>query len=143
MARQKKDNTEPFRVSQAHFKIFKKAVYDWVDNYGLKEWLITISLGLSIECMEHFNNPPEAVCEPDLDAMQANIALNDTWPNEPTRERLKEAAFHEVTELLLAPMNILASERYTTEDQIDQARHAIIQRLYNVVAQDKYRRKPE
>jgi hypothetical protein len=41
-------------------------------------------------------------------------------------------ALHEAIELLLIPLRVQALERFTTEFQIDEASHAIVQRLIKV-----------
>ena len=49
----------------------------------------------------------------------------------PTKREICETALHEVLELLLAEMFSLAQHRYLTFDEIERARHAVIQRLVN------------
>jgi len=127
-----------YKVTKEQFKTFKDTVQEWLDIYGLKDWLITVTLGIpdkhKVEAGEY-----KAVCISDLTSMQAEIVINETWEDKPTEQKLKESGFHEATELLLSPLNIIANTRYISEKEIDQARHAIIQRLYNTVCQDKYR----
>ena len=129
-----------YKITKKHFKIFKSAVQDWLEIYGLKDWLVNIEYGIDKDYRDGFNGDVKALCVSNLIGMQAAILIDNQWDDEPTEQKLKETAFHEATELLLAPLNIMAVSRYVTESEIDTARHAIIQRLYNTVCQDKYRK---
>ena len=128
-----------YKITKKHFKVFKGAVHDWLEIYGLKDWLVSIILGVP---EEHKSEAGEykAICVSDLVSMQAEISINGKWLDEPTDQKIKESAFHEASELLLSPLNILANTRYVLEREIEAARHEIIHRLYNTVAQDKYRK---
>ena len=123
------------KTTPKHFALFKKHVYLWLDHFGLKDWEIIIEHDIQADCADAL-----AACSIDLPARFCNIYLNPDWDNPVTEELLKNSAFHEVCELLMGPLNILAKAKYIREDEIDSARHAIIARLYNSIAGEKYRR---
>jgi len=122
------------KTTNKHFSLFKEHVYLWLDHFGLKDWETIISHDIPADCTDAL-----AACSMDLQARFANIYLNPKWDRTPTDELLKNSAFHEVCELLLGPLDIMCKSRYVTEEEIDSSRHGIIARLYNSIAQEKYR----
>jgi hypothetical protein len=63
----------------------------------------------------------------------ATINLAPRWNIEPTEQQLKKTAFHEICELFLARINILARDRYCNEENIDEEIHNIVRTLENVI----------
>ena len=123
------------KTTDKHFTVFKKHVHLWLDHFGLKDWEIIIDHDIPVSASDAL-----AACSIDLPQRFARIYLNTTWDdNHPTEQLLKCSAFHEVCELMLGEMNTLAKARFATDDEIDSARHAVIARLYNSIAGEKYR----
>jgi hypothetical protein len=68
----------------------------------------------------------------------ARIRLNTAWGEEVTENLLRKAAFHEVMELLLSPMNWLACNASSfSGDQreaiAEKENHTVIRTLENVI----------
>ncbi|MBU1235046.1 MAG: hypothetical protein KKC77_19335 [Proteobacteria bacterium] len=114
------------KTTKAHFETFKKEAQDWVKVLGLIGWEITY---------KHEDMPNDlAVCRGNLGAMAADIVLGKDWDDEPiTEDAIVNSAHHEVLELLLFEMAILAESRYCTGQQLETARHRVIQTLMNVM----------
>ena len=125
-----------YKTTPKHFALFKKTVYVWLDHFGLKDWEIIISHDIPVSVDDAMG-----ACGTDLAQRSCTIYLNKEWDVPVTDEFVKATAFHEVGELLLAPLDILArvTERMISPDEFDSAKHAIIARLYNSIAAEKYR----
>ena len=115
-------------TSQKDFDFFCKCGRSYLKYYGLLDWDVDFV----------FNTDPEdqddrlAYCFADLSGKAATIGLCVDWKQtKPTREQMDLSAYHEVCELLLSPLNILAKERFITESRIDEARHSVIRILEN------------
>jgi hypothetical protein len=65
----------------------------------------------------------------------ARLWLSPDWEDMPVNDTtIKRAAFHEVCELMLNPLVILAESRYSvTPTAIEEATHDIIRRLENTM----------
>lgn len=115
------------RTTAAHFKIFKAECEKWIKVWGLLEWKIYYD---HLELDGDYGE-----CCRNLIAKKATIALGKTWANINAigSQEVKAIAFHEVAELLLSGLDILAMARFTTANEIESERHSIIQRLENVV----------
>ena len=71
------------------------------------------------------------LCSFDLHNRMAVISLNTAADEKNVNPAL--IAFHEVTELLLARIRYLATERYIQPDEVDDAIHECIRTLENSV----------
>jgi len=105
------------------FTVFKKECDKWVKFYGLNNWRI------KYEEMEDESN--SGLCSFDLHNRMAVISLNTAADEKNVNPAL--IAFHEVTELLLARIRYLATERYIQPDEVDDAIHECIRTLENSV----------
>ena len=114
-------------TTKKHFEVFKKEVMKWVKAYSLLDWNITI------EHIELADNGNSAECAYNIIGKSATIRLNKYFTDTEhfTTQEIKEAAAHEVFELLLCHFGHLAECRYTTDKEIEIARHGIIARLIN------------
>ena len=74
-----------------------------------------------------------ATCFVSLDDKYCKITIDPIWECVPTDDLINKAAFHEVAELLLAPIVGLGKERFVTERQFSEAGHTIIMRLQNML----------
>jgi len=113
-------------TSKKHFDVFRKEVFKWVRNFGLLDWDVRVEHG-GVE------DDNAAECAYNVQAKSAIIRLskNFTWTESFTLTDIKEAAFHEVGELLLCQFGYLAESRYVTIEQIESVRHGILARLLN------------
>lgn len=63
-----------------------------------------------------------------------HFGMGKEWDGtKPTVKNIKEAARHEVCEVLLTRLDTEAKSRYATLDAINEARHAIVQRLVRLM----------
>ena len=112
------------KTTNADFELFQKEAGRWLEFFGLYEWRV-----------EFVHDPDEGDaagwCSASLDDGVATIALFVNWGEgmSVTKERVLSTARHEVLELLMWPMFSVAVRRYTTYENINQARHNIIRRI--------------
>ncbi len=109
------------RTTPAHFKVFTKEILRLMKVFGLQDWK---------PYFYHQNvQDGRASCSTLLAGRTASFRLSLDWGDEPTVQAIKSTAKHETLELLVAPLEILASARFVTADEIREAAHAIIRRL--------------
>jgi len=110
-----------------HFEVFKAQVQKELDRFGLKSWSVFIAHeDLNGDCLANvsFNWKSKA----------ATIALNKDWgETEITDHQLRRSAFHEVMELLLAPLYCLGFDAGARQYDLKREDHSIIHTLENVV----------
>ena len=116
------------RTTSKHFEIFKKEAELWINKIGLKDWRIDFV---------HRDSPDgkstRAWFRADIEARAGKIGLALDWaPDQITTSRLRISAFHEVLELLLAPLGWIAECRFAQPEEIPEATHAIIRRFENL-----------
>ena len=105
------------------FELFKKECKKWIKFFGLKEWRVEYILGCdsSDRAQVRFNN----------EGRTAYIYLTDEL--DLNNYQIRESAFHEVCELLLAdPYHYLVINNVDKE-LINTMTHTIIRRLENSV----------
>ena len=109
------------KTKRAGFRYFKKRCRYWIERFGLGDWEVEYKHrsrgGTQAECHAHYDHFVVLTLDKDCD-----------HPRQ--RRALERAAFHEVCELLLAELDILAKARLDVHDKdFDNARHTIINRL--------------
>jgi hypothetical protein len=121
------DNNKFKRTTKRDFRIFQEEVEKWLSFFGLSGWNIDF---LHKKLPSH-----ELACITyDLNGKNINFFLTTTYRAEYYNEKsIRETARHEVLECLLARLDFLAKDRFTTEEQIDEARHEIIAILENTM----------
>ena len=111
------------KLKKKHFDIFTKTCEKWAKIYGLLDWDIIYYFDYD------FGNA--ARCSVNHDGRVAWITLNrDT---ELTVAQVKQFAFHEMTELLLAELQWLMEERFIDQAEINTSRHRVINVLQKVL----------
>ena len=115
-----KDN----HTTPAHFELFKKECRKWIELFGLDEWKIYF-LHLS---------PPDskrlAGCNYEGLTFVATFVLNKNWRHDkPNNNWVKMVAHHEVVHLLIAQLNCLATSRYVTEDEVENAVERLVHKI--------------
>ena len=114
------------KTTKKDFELFRGECEKWIEFFGLKGWDITI------EHAEDKGNRATCTYNVTNRSIVLNLALE--WKTDPiTPERIKQDAFHEVSEILLCNLRNLAEYRFTTQYEIDEAVHAVIRTLENVV----------
>lgn len=115
------------KTTAEDFEIFKSEAMKWIVFFGLADWEVHFF-------HEFLDHGMGATTQGWFKSKNAEIKLNKEWPKEYKNEyQIRLTAFHEVCELLLMELRILAQCRYLAEDDIDHATHTIIQRLVNTV----------
>jgi len=113
-------------LKKKHFEIFTKTGEKWAKIYGLLDWDITYQFKTEKDL-----NYNAARCTVNHDARCAWISLNKDA--DLTITDIKQFAFHEMTELLLAELQWLMTERFIDESEVNVARHRVINILQNVL----------
>ena len=114
-----------YRINKKDFKLFQQEVHKWLERFGLKGWNVYF---------EHINIPGSlAQTQFNIIERLAIFKLSTTWDIPPTPEEIKKTAFHEVCELLLSRIRIIAKSRFINEDEIDEEIHNIIRILENTI----------
>ena len=122
------------KTTLKHFEYFKEHCQVWLAYWGLTDWRVQFIHAPS--ALEDGSNPMSytTAC---TEQMFAVISFSDNQPESLiTPKEVAEAAFHEIAELLAMPLQIHAMSRWSTEEQIDSASHALIQRLTNTIFED-------
>lgn len=118
------------KTTNKDFELFKKNVNHWVKFFGLNNWKIYLV---------HEDTQKEldagAWCSWNVEGRAATIGLSIDWGNHtiPTPYEIKRMAFHEVCEMMLAPMNDLAASRLWDQYSYDSEKHNVIRILENTV----------
>ena len=113
------------KTTVKHFEIFKAECEKWIDEFGLKNWVIRIYHESAVnDCLASFSARV-------LDRV-ASIFLNKEWKkNEATNYELSRTAYHEVCHILLLRLQWLAEQRTTCIQEIEEEVHNIIRILEN------------
>lgn len=116
------------KTTKKDFEIFRAECEKWIEEFGIK------SFEILYDHSDYLKNN-KASCTSNSVNRWATLRLNITWDNywKLTEENIKRCAFHEVGELLLAPLINCAESRYISENEIEEQKHAIIRTLENVV----------
>ncbi len=115
------------KTTKQDFDLFKRHCNYFIDLFGLKNWYIEYAYELledkeSMVSAMLYSRTGKITLSTELDSDRSNI-----------KEYIKTIALHEIIELLLMPLFFLADERYTTREQLEDARHSIIQTLQKVI----------
>jgi hypothetical protein len=127
-----------YNTTKDDFLVFKDLVHKYVDFFGIHEWEVVVVHD------KNQGNANSAECSTCMEARKAVITLCAQYKNiyPDILERIKESAFHEVMELLLAPLFRLYSDETSIQNNSEGARlqdmwereaHALIQRLIHYV----------
>jgi hypothetical protein len=120
-----------YKLTKKDFTEFQTECERWVDYFGMKDWEVCFDRE-DEECAR-------ASCLADYTGKIAMICLTNEWHNPPQKNEIKKVAFHEVVELLLAPLRAVAVARFATEDEIEVADHYIVRVLENTIFKEKIR----
>ena len=114
------------KLTNKQFQEFKKHVHKWYKFFGLTEWDLSVEKGDVDDAL--------ATCTVHLENRGAWIRITDDLDSEDIPNKgIKDFALHEICELLLMEFFILAQQRYTTFEELDRAKHAVISRLVNAL----------
>ena len=116
------------KTTAKHFEIFKVECQKWIEIFGIK------SFEILYDHSDYLKNNKASTTSHSVNRW-ATLRLNITWDEywELTDDNVKRCAFHEVVELLLAPLINCAESRYVSENEIEEQSHVIIRTLENVL----------
>ena len=118
------------KITQTHFKVYKKEFIKWVDFWGLTDMIYDFHL----EPLEFSYSQVEYLHTAKRCAVFLNNEIPDDEFNGKTiNEFMKILAFHECAECLLSGIRTIASERNFDPNELDREAHSIINRLQNAV----------
>jgi hypothetical protein len=114
-------------ISEDLFRYFQARCKYWINHFGLHDWDVIYL------CED--TEGPDGLCGCDYSQKYARIVLSNSieFDTEDYRSEVDHIAFHEICELLLAEIRLVACERYTTPLMIDHACHGVISRLTNSI----------
>jgi hypothetical protein len=120
-----------FETTKEQFSIFKKEVYYWRDFFGLIDAEITVH-------HEDIDENASGCCDGDLNNRSFWITLNKHFEdngdgNTLTDDEIRAIAEHEVIEVMLYPIRMMAVDRGEDWNKVDEAIHRIIRTLENVL----------
>ncbi len=122
---------EYIETTNDDFMLFKAECQWWMNIYGLKHWDVFFR---HQECDGRYGS-----CESNLTGRVATITFAKEWPKRDYNQKeIMRTAFHEATELLLAPVDALANHRYVSQEEMGGALHSVVRTLENVLY-PKYR----
>lgn len=120
------------KTTKEHFKLFQSECEKWVDFFGLYGW--------SIHYEHNYTNDNYGECYFSVIGRVAKITLNTEFPDEGKAviNSVKETAFHEICELLLARLNVLALGKFASNaDIVNEAIHDVIRTLENKIFKER------
>lgn len=98
---------------------------EYLDLFGLREW--------EVICMSQ-KMDDLAACSADRDGRLALLLLANEWKAiKPDESGLRDAALHEVLELLLWDLCAILKDPRTSDEEINATRHSVIRRLEYVL----------
>lgn len=120
------------KTTKRHYELFKQECLKWINIFGMSDWEVYFCH--KKVAADQKKEGILAYCSLDNVSRYATFYLHKDWEDDiVTDKEIKKTAFHEVMELLLGQINCLASERFVTEKQIEEAVHSIIRTFENVV----------
>lgn len=124
------------KKKSTYFDIFKEECLYWIDVFGLHYDLLILE--------KEGEGANRAQTGADHSSKNVVIFFNTSWgdgdPEGQTDESVRRAAFHEVCEVLLNPIDTMLS-LYYTEHLIEPERHRVIIILENTLWKPDYERR--
>jgi len=117
------------KTTQTQFKYFQKCCDEYIEFFGLKNWTIYYQL-------YDFEDRSLAEVHWKIPGNVATIYLaaqddSDVAPF--TMEQLRATALHEIVHLVLTPLYDCATNRYTSETEVDTACEQAVRNICNVI----------
>lgn len=117
-------------TKKKHFKFFKKRCRHWLEHFGLNRYEVYFEHKKCNNVAEIYYNIAGGIATIRLNTNPVGIS--------PSRGELDKTAFHEVLELLLARLNVLAKCRYVCESEIDTEIHTIIRTFESAYSKGRW-----
>jgi len=119
------------KLTKADFELFKAECSKWIEKFNLNDNDIVFShknIGPNLGQMVY--NYKARRCEISLCLSFDGM---DNGTNFSKEKQIKETAFHEVAELLLARITALTYARFIDGDEIEAETHAVIHRIQRIL----------
>jgi len=111
-------------TTEKHLAAFEKEARYWISKLGLLDWELSFK-------REVLDNSRGMLRVNYLDRC-ASFFLCKEWtdPNAPlTIANVRDCGKHEAIELLISDLATIANSRFVTDDEWEQTRHSLVQRL--------------
>ena len=118
----------PYKTTKKDFEEFTAEAQKWSNYFGMSDWEI-----IYLHDDQQGVGDNRASCYVDYNGKIASIYLACEWNIPPYKGVIKKVAFHEIVEVLISPLRVMAQSRYVTSDEIDVANHYIVRILENCV----------
>ncbi len=115
------------KTTDKHLAAFEKEARFWIEKLGLLDWEIAF---------EREDLDTRAQLTRSYIDKCAGFFLAKEWPCAVTplnTEEVRKSAKHEVVELVVSELAILAEAPYKTADEVAHARHTLVRRLENIL----------
>lgn len=118
------------KTTVAQFKMFQEECLKWQKFFGLMEWKLYFDhCKLDDLCGQVRFNVVDGVATISMNTEAGELGLDNDF-------MVRQTAFHEICELLLARLEQMAGQRYDLNElEIREESHRIIRRLENSVFQ--------
>lgn len=117
------------KLTQKHFDLFRNECERWRKHLGLISWTVDYEFDdlkeAYADCLAHYSG------------RRATIRLNNNFPKKLSEidlgDIIRQCALHEVLEMLLSPMVVLASDRSYDDTDYQKETHCVIRTLENIL----------
>ncbi|MHC4417213.1 MAG: hypothetical protein ACYSU6_01360 [Planctomycetota bacterium] len=123
-----------YTTNRKHFKIFKEEAEYWIKRLGITDWEISFE-------HQDFEDRVAGISWNYKQRWAVLYLSKDFGTIEPTDYEIRNSAYHEVKEVMLAPLRCISSWRYIQPDQIETEIHAVIKRMINCYFEEDYKRR--
>ncbi len=124
------------KTTKKHFELFIKECKYWINKFGLRGWCIDYT-------NERLVDGNKADVSWKMISRVARINLEPIWGDKDeiykviTDKMIRQTAFHEVCELLLGRLGMMADGKIAnTKDATEEETHNIIRTLENTMFED-------
>ena len=124
--------SKQYKTTKKDFEIFKAECRKWVGYFGLLDWEFSFC--------HRFSGNDDTVrgsCYASHAGRVATLYFAPKWDYKPDESEIRRVAFHEVCEVLTAPLCVMAESRYVMPDEVEAANHYIIRVLENTIFEGK------
>jgi len=115
------------------FELFKEECKRWVEYFGMLGWQVQFQHGSD---EDEDNRAMCGVSNPISSRLSSMVLCKDWGEDEVSPEAVKMCGFHEVMELMLYRLALLALQYGAPEDRVIDETHHIIRTLENTIFQD-------
>ena len=117
------------KTTKADFELFKRECQKWIDRYELNQYTFYFSIGETEGGLASYSV--------NVEAQAIEIIFEKDWGDAVEgvnkNKSIKEIAFHEITEILISPLRILAEDRNFSEEKLEEETHRIIHKQQKVL----------